>query len=153
MNRCLTLFGYNMGNIASRGQLLLRVSWPRTTAAATLGYCLTCVLLMAGAVHALDPNKRITQYSHTSWRIQDGSAPESMLVPAQSSDGFLWLSALSQRMYRFDGVRFLPWSLPTQGGSIRRVFNVLGDHADGLWALGDSEIVHLKGGVVSSHFE
>src|SRR5271166_4148010 len=120
------------GKMATLRALQLRFNSRRTTIA-TLGCCLTCVLLMAGSVYALDPNKRLTQYSHTSWRIQDGSAPESMLVPTQSSDGFLWLLALSQRMYRFDGVRFLPWVLPTQGGSIRRVLNVRGDHAGGLW--------------------
>ncbi len=31
--------------------------------------------------------------------------------------------------------------------------SVLGDHAGGLWAEGSREIVHLKGGVVSSNFE
>ena len=30
--------------------------------------------------------------------------------------------------------------------------NVFGDHAGGLWALGERDIVHLKDGVVTSHF-
>ena len=153
MNRCLTLFGHNMGNIASRRPLLLRFSWPRTTIAATLGCCLTYVLLLAGTVHALDPNKRLTQYMHTSWRIQDGSAPFGIEAIAQTSDGYLWFSSESQGMYRFDGVRFAPWTLSPNGKTINVIANVYGDHAGGLWALGEREIVHLKDGVVTSHFD
>ena len=141
-----------MGNIPSRRALLLRFSWPRTTIAATLGCCLTYVSLLAGTAHALDPNKRLTQYMHTSWRIQDGSAPSGIEAIAQTSDGYLWLSSDSQGMYRFDGVRFVPWTLSPNGKTINTIANVYGDHAGGLWALGERETVHLKGGVVTSHF-
>ena len=85
-----------MGKIASRRPLLLRFKWACAAIAATLGWCLTCVLLLAGAVHALDPNKRLTQYIHTSWRIQDGSLPAGMFSITQTSDGFLWFSAIAQ---------------------------------------------------------
>ena len=132
-----------MGKTASRRPLLLRFNWARRTIAATLGSCLTCVLLLAGAVHALDPNKHVTQYMHTTWRIQDGSAPAGMFTVAQTSDGFLWLSAYSHGIYRFDGVQFLPWRLPSKGPS-NKVFKVFGDRAGGLWAVGNREIVYLK---------
>ena len=115
--------------------------------------CLTCVLLLAGTVHALDPNKRLTQYMHTSWRIQDGSAPAGIEAIAQTLDGYLWFSSDSQGLYRFDGVRFLPWTLSSNGKTINTIVKVYGDHAGGLWAFGEREIVHLKGGVVTSHFD
>ncbi|MFZ2001867.1 MAG: two-component regulator propeller domain-containing protein [Candidatus Sulfotelmatobacter sp.] len=152
MNRCLTLFGHNMGNIAPRQPLLLRFSWSRMTTAAALVCHLTCIVLLAGTVHALDPNKRLTQYMHTSWRIQDGSAPSGIEAIAQTLDGYLWFSSDSQGLYRFDGVRFLPWTLSSNGKTINKIVNVYGDHAGGLWVLGEREIVHLKGGVVTSHF-
>ena len=110
MNRCLTLFGYNMGNIASRRPLLLRFNWPAATIAATLGSCLTCVLLLAGPVHALDPNKRLTQYMHTSWRMQDGSAPTGMYAIAQTSDGFLWFTSGDMMTVRRRSLYFLGWT-------------------------------------------
>src|SRR5271157_1328886 len=141
-----------MGKIASRRPLLLCFKWARAAFAATLGSCLICVLLPAGVVHALDPNKRLTQYVHTSWRIQDGSAPAGMFTVAQTSDGFLWLSAYSHGIYRFDGVQFLPWRLPSKG-PINKVFKVFGDRAGGLWAVGNREIVYLKRGAVSSDFQ
>jgi signal transduction histidine kinase/ligand-binding sensor domain-containing protein len=141
-----------MGEMASRRPLLLRSNRPRTTIAATLISCLTCVLLLAGTVHALDPNKRLTQYMHTSWRIQDGTAPAGIEAIAQTLDGYLWFSSDSQGLYRFDGVRFLPWTLSLDGKTINSIVKVYGDHTGGLWALGNREVVHLKGGVVTSHF-
>ena len=43
--------------------------------------------------------------------MQDGSAPAGMRAIAQTADGFLWFASLSRGIYRFDGVRFVPWLL------------------------------------------
>ncbi|MGA7646599.1 MAG: two-component regulator propeller domain-containing protein, partial [Terriglobales bacterium] len=120
---------------------------------ATLGSCLTCVLLLAGTVHALDPNKRVTQYMHTSWRTQDGSAPAGMYAIAQTSDGFLWFLSSRGDIYRFDGVQFRLWHPPVDTEPIGRIRNILGDQAGGLWALGADGIAHVKNGVVTSRVE
>src|SRR5271169_3557460 len=138
--------------MVSRRWLLLRVSWSRTTTAAALACHLTCILLLAGSVYALDPNKRLTQYIHTSWRIQDGSLPAGMFAITQTSDGFLWFSAIAQGIYRFDGVRFLPWVPPAKIVSIH-IEDVFADHAGGLWAIGDHEIAHVKDGAVIAYFD
>jgi signal transduction histidine kinase/ligand-binding sensor domain-containing protein len=135
----------------SRRHLLLRGNWPRMMIAAAVVCHLARILLLAGSVYALDPNKRLTQYMHKSWRIQDGSAPAGIEAIAQTSDGYLWFSSDSQGMYRFDGVRFVPWTLAPNGKAINAIVNVHGGHAGGLWALGEHEIVYLKGGVVTSH--
>ena len=74
--------------MASLRVVLLRFKSQRTTTEATLACC-ACLLLLAGTVHALDPNKRLTQYMHTSWRIQDGSAPAGIEAIAQTLDGYL----------------------------------------------------------------
>ena len=110
------------------------------------------LLLGTAPVHALDPNKRLTQYMHTSWRIQDGSAPSGIEAIAQTLDGYLWLSSDSQGLYRFDGVRFVPWTLSPNGKTIKAIVSVYGDHAGGLWTLGARQVVHLKSGVVTSQF-
>jgi len=119
----------------------------RRAVAATLGSYLTCVFFLAGAVHALDPNKHLTQYIHTAWRTQDGSLPSGMFSITQTTDGFLWLLSLPGDVYRFDGVRFVPW--PEPPGPSGKVF---ADHAGGLWVV-SKEFVHLRNGVVTSHFE
>ena len=128
-----------------------RFNWPGKTLAVL---CLFLFYLSfgIGSVHALDPSKRLTQYVHTSWRIQDGSAPSGIEAIAQTSDGYLWFSSDSQGMYRFDGIRFLPWTWAPDGKTIKAIVNVYGDHAGGLWAVREREIVHLKGGVVTSRF-
>ena len=142
-----------MRKIASHGLLLIRLSWSNASIRVILGGYLIYLFLGVLPVHALDPDKRISQYIHTSWRTEDGSAPAGMYTVAQTSDGFLWFSAFSQLMYRFDGVRFVPLLSPPRGSSTHKVFEVFGDHAGGLWAEGNHEIVHLRGGVVSSEFE
>ena len=119
-----------MGKIASRRPLLLRFKGARGAIATALGSCLTCVLLFTGALHALDPNIRLSQYIHTSWRTQDGSSPAGMLAIAQTSDGFLWFSAIVQGVYRFDGVRFVRPFANTSLGSMH-LDNVIADHAGG----------------------
>src|SRR5664280_891180 len=147
-----------MGKMGSRRPLLLRFNWARGPIAATLASWLTSVLLLAGAVHALDPNKRITQYVHTAWRYSDHTAPDPMYAIGQTSDGFLWF--VSADLYRFDGVRFLQRGVPGGGMSFEdptnvfgQILNVYGDHAGGLWVLGVHGIVRLKDGIVTSHFD
>ena len=134
----------------SRRRILLSLAGPRTAIVATLICCLTCALFLARPAYALDPNKRLTQYLHTSWRIQDGSAPAGMFTVAQTSDGFLWFSNYSPAIYRFDGVRFLSRHFAYKGGSSNKVFKVFGDRAGGLWAVGSREIAYIKEGAVAS---
>ncbi len=138
--------------MASLRALLLRFKWQRRTIVATLGSCLACVLFLAGSLYALDPNKRVTQYIHTAWRIQDGSLPTGMHEIKQTSDGFLWLVSLSDDLYRFDSVHFVKWHLPA-GVPFKNASNVVPDHAGGLWVVGHPELVHLKDGVVTAHFQ
>ena len=136
---------------------LLRLIWPRGTLAATLSCYIACLWLLAGPVYALDPNKRITQYIHSAWRLRDGSGPTGGYSIAQTSDGFLWF--ISGDMTTFDGVRFTSWDGPPNGGSITKgapfgqIVNAFGDHRGGLWVFGLHSIVHLKGRVVTSQFE
>jgi signal transduction histidine kinase/ligand-binding sensor domain-containing protein len=141
-----------METVVSCRPLLLRFKWACAAIAAALGSCLTCLLLLAGSAHALDPNKRLTQYLHTSWRIQDGSAPSGMYAITQTSDGFLWLLSSRGEIYRFDGIQFLRWHLPADAESIGRTRNIVAD-GGGLWVLGADGIAHLKNGVVTSHFQ
>jgi PAS domain S-box-containing protein len=64
---------------------------------------------------AVDPDRRISQYGHTVWRIQDGAIGPPTNI-AQTTDGFLWI-ATAQGLMRFDGARFMPWR-PPQGQNL-----------------------------------
>jgi ligand-binding sensor domain-containing protein len=81
---------------------------------------------------ALEPNRRISQYGHTVWRIQDGAISPPTNI-AQTTDGFLWITA-AQGLMRFDGVRFMPWQ-PPQGQNLpgTHFSAVFGSRDGSLW--------------------
>jgi signal transduction histidine kinase/ligand-binding sensor domain-containing protein/CheY-like chemotaxis protein len=54
---------------------------------------------------ALDPHKKITQYIHEIWGIQQGLPQNSVYTIIQTGDGYLWLGT-EEGLARFDGVRF-----------------------------------------------
>ena len=83
-------------------------------------------------VLALDPDRRISQYGHTVWRIQDGAISPPTNI-AQTTDGFLWITT-AQGLMRFDGVRFMPWQ-PPQGQNLpgTHFSAVLGARDGSLW--------------------
>lgn len=67
-------------------------------------------------VLALDSAPQISQYAHTSWTARDGAALGLVFAMAQTPDGYLWVGG-SFGMFRFDGLRFLPWQ-PPKGQSL-----------------------------------
>ena len=81
---------------------------------------------------ALDPDRQISQYGHTVWRIQDGAISPSTSI-AQTTDGFLWVGT-AQGLMRFDGVRFMPWQ-PPQGQNLpgTHFSALLGSRDGSLW--------------------
>jgi len=107
------------GRLPTSGRIVpRRFNWPGKALAVILGLFLFYLSFGTGPVHALDPNKRLTQYMHTAWRTQGGSVPAGIFAVAQTADGFLWFTSVSQGMYRFDGIRFVPWTLPVDGRTI-----------------------------------
>lgn len=137
--------------------LPIRPNLRRGSIAALLGLCLNCVWLWPTPLHALDPNKRISQYIHTSWRIRDGSAPHAGYAITQTADGFLWF--VSGDMMTFDGVRFVSWDGPPNAGSMTKdapfgqIVNAFADSQGGLWVFGLHGLVHLRGRVVTARFD
>lgn len=65
---------------------------------------------------ALDPPLQIAQYAHTSWTARDGALLGLVFAMAQTHDGYLWIAG-SFGLFRFDGLRFVPWQ-PPKGPSL-----------------------------------
>ncbi len=91
------------------------------------------VCLFCAPVFALNPDRKLSQYGHSAWRIRDGifsGAPWSM---TQTTDGYIWVGTQSG-ILRFDGVRFVSWA-PPGGESLRsaQIQALLGTADGGLW--------------------
>jgi PAS domain S-box-containing protein len=111
--------------------------------------CLLALCLAFSAAHALDPNKRLTQYAHTAWRIQDGFLPNTPFWISQSKEGYLWVGG-NRGVLRFDGIRFTPWSPPIAATRIRRLVSV---RAGEFWIATQGELVHVRDDVVISRYD
>src|ERR1700739_2383442 len=91
---------------------------------------LLLIVLNPIAALAFDSDLRMSQYAHTSWRLQDGvfnGIPTSIV---QTADGYLWIGTTSGLM-RFDGVRFVPWAPPREGPTLPHGVYSLGASRDG----------------------
>jgi signal transduction histidine kinase/ligand-binding sensor domain-containing protein len=104
---------------------------------------LLSLLLGATSIWAVDPNRQITQYAHTAWRVQDGI--EIGTTVAQTSDGYLWFGT-PNGLLRFDGVRFVPYDLPPITPPLHGFYYLLGARDGSLWIGGQNGIARLKDG-------
>jgi len=69
------------------------------------------MLVARPSAFALDPKLDVSQYAHTAWKVRDGFTKGAINSLAQTSDGYLWLGT-EFGLYRFDGVRAVPWQAP-----------------------------------------
>lgn len=66
---------------------------------------LAVMMGLGGSALALDPARRVTQYSHDVWKDEEGLPQNSVYALAQTRDGYLWV-ATWEGLVRFDGVHF-----------------------------------------------
>ena len=106
----------------------------------------TLFLLGAWPVLALDPSLDISQYAHTAWTVRDGFSLGNIYAMAQTPDGYLWLGT-EFGLFRFDGVRSVPWRPPTGEPLPDRNINALLVTRDStLWIGTFSGLVTWSGG-------
>jgi signal transduction histidine kinase/ligand-binding sensor domain-containing protein len=104
-------------------------------------------------VHALDPSLDIRQYAHKAWTVQDGFSLGNIYAMAQTPDGYLWLGT-EFGLFRFDGVRSIPWQPPAGQHLPTRDINALLVTRDGtLWIGTFSGLVAWSGGKLTRHPE
>jgi signal transduction histidine kinase/ligand-binding sensor domain-containing protein len=80
-------------------------------ALALLAMAAAPLLFASPPLFALDPALAVSQYAHTAWTVRDGFSLGNVYAMAQTPDGYLWLGT-EFGLFRFDGVRFLPWQPP-----------------------------------------
>jgi PAS domain S-box-containing protein len=99
-----------------------------------LGPVLASLLLVAlPRAHALDPDRRISQYAHSAWRVRDGAFAGAPSAITQTTDGYVWIGTHAG-LLRFDGVRFVPF-VPPAGKQLPNpaVISLLGATDGSLW--------------------
>jgi ligand-binding sensor domain-containing protein len=107
---------------------------------------LFCSLLACPSANALDPDRRISQYAHTAWRVRDGVFAAAPTAITQTTDGYVWIGTLGG-LLRFDGVRFVPWTPPTgEHLPAAAVISLLGAADGSLWIGTASGLAQWKNG-------
>ena len=98
----------------------------------------------------LDPDRRISQYGHTAWRVRDGAFTGTPTAITQTTDGYLWIGTLAG-LARFDGVRFVSFAPPV-GKHLpsSAVISLLGATDGSLWIGTDSGLAEWKNGELIS---
>jgi PAS domain S-box-containing protein len=112
-----------------------------------LGTVLASLLLVGlPRAHALDPDRRISQYAHSAWRVRDGAFPGAPSAITQTTDGYVWIGTFSG-LLRFDGVRFVPF-VPPAGKQLPNpaVISLLGATDGSLWIGTASGLAQWKNG-------
>ncbi len=115
-------------------------------------------LLVAGAwlcfqpsLYALDPALSITQYGHSTWRVQDGAFRGAPNAVTQTKDGYLWIGT-EGGLVRFDGVRFVQWTPPPGKRLLDpRVYSLLGARDGSLWIGTGFSLSHWQKGELTNY--
>lgn len=94
---------------------------------------------------ALNPSKAITQYVHSTWRVDDGLPQNGVTKILETRDGYLWVGTQAG-LARFDGVSFTIFD-HTNTPSLHRdyISDLVEDSKGTLW------IATTTGGVASFH--
>ena len=104
--------------------------------------CLRCCPCALG----LNPSLDVSQYAHTTWTVRDGFSAGNIYAMAQTPDGYLWLGT-EFGLFRFDGVRIIPWTPPAGQHLPEQNINCLLVTRDGtLWIGTFSGLVTWSGG-------
>lgn len=108
------------------------------------------VLFATSSTFAIDPTRRISQYGHTAWRVQDGTISSGASI-TQTTDGYIWIGT-SDGLMRFDGVRFIPWVAPKGSPPMgRRFSSLLGARDGSLWIGTTGGLNRLKDGRLQTY--
>lgn len=94
----------------------------------------------------------LLQYTQRVWHVQDGLPEETVQAVAQAADGYLWIGTTGG-LVRFDGSRFVTYSLSTNPGVSENSIFCLAAVKDGsLWfGTEGGGLVHLDHGDFHSY--
>ncbi|NVJ09280.1 response regulator [Myxococcus sp. AM001] len=111
-----------------------------------IGWFFFVGLVLAPPGMALDPQRRVSQYSQDTWRSDDGLPQNSLLSMVQTRDGYLWLGTW-EGLARFDGARFTVFDKRNAPELRNHTIKALAEDASGtLWmGTGQGLVAYRKG--------
>ncbi len=99
---------------------------------------------------AVNPATHISQYAHTSWRVQDGifsGAPNGI---AQTSDGYVWVGT-ENGLFRYDGAAFVPFAPPNQEKQpLSKILSLYAARDGSLWIGSVGKLMRWKDGQLTT---
>lgn len=78
----------------------------------------------------LDPLRRLADYTHQTWTVDEGLPQDAVTAVRQTRDGYLWVATLDG-LARFDGLRFEIFNLIQVADLESNVVTALGEGRDG----------------------
>jgi ligand-binding sensor domain-containing protein len=104
-------------------------------------------LVAAAPAHALDGQRRVTQYAQTHFAARDGMPLGQATAIVQTGDGYLWTGS-EEGLSRFDGAAFTTFDHRKTEGVLANNFTALAvDRLGTLWAgTRDHGVLHAVGG-------
>jgi signal transduction histidine kinase/CheY-like chemotaxis protein/ligand-binding sensor domain-containing protein len=118
----------------------------RISTAAVIGSC-----LVAGRVLALDPQKRISQFSQQAWQVEDGLPQNAIQRVIQTRDHYVWMGT-QEGLVRFDGTRFAVFDKSTSPAFASNDVTGLAEAADGsIWVATAGGLVHVKDSTLTGY--
>ena len=96
------------------------------------------------------PSLDISQYAHTSWKTREGFTHSEVEHIAQTPDGYLWLGT-RLGLYRFDGVRAVPWQPPEGQQLPSDIRGLLLGREGALWIGTDNGLASWKDGKLTQY--
>ncbi len=116
------------------------------------GVMIASMLLAATSALALNPALDVSQYAHTAWKVREGFAKGSIISTAQTSDGYLWVGT-AFGLYRFDGVRNVPWQPPGQHLPSNTITSLVAARDGTLWVGTRNGLSSWKNGKLTQYAE
>jgi ligand-binding sensor domain-containing protein len=116
----------------------------KLTLARAVTVCVLLLLFTATSARAVDPGRRISQYAHTAWRIQDGVFTGAPNAITQTADGNLWV-ATTEGIDCFRNTRVVSFST-REGLGANEVNSVLAARDGRIWFGNHNALESLQAG-------
>ena len=127
---------------------------PRRLDVVALGVTVALTVLAAcPCAVAANPALDINQYAHTAWTARQGFFDGVVRAITQTQDGYLWLGT-ELGLVRFDGVRAVPWTFPSNQRLVSSsILSLLATRDGSLWIGTVDGLARWQGGTLTHYAE